>query len=167
MLDEIIKVANQKTAKRNVIFAVIIAAAIISAFVYLILNAVTATNTQNVPMPFYFISHNSVTFVIIILAILTSQFSALFAITQKMENFNPHRFGNTQKMDKSQQIDRNYTDKRRKKAAVITTASLAFICSFIGFSKLIETFYPIIGLIFLIYLPLSFLLPRLSSLRKR
>jgi uncharacterized membrane protein YkvI len=119
MLDEIAAAALRRNSKKSVYLAALSASAIIAVFVFLILSAIRASGTENAAMPILSVSNNPVTFTVILLAILTSQFAALFAIAKKIGA-----------------------------GTVKSTAAIAaagFVCSFLGFGSIVAVGYPVIG----------------------
>jgi uncharacterized membrane protein YkvI len=137
MLDKIIDGCKNKTPAKKLYLSAVLSAVIISAFAYLILTAIRTNNAENFAVPLLSVSNNAVTFIVILLAILTSQYSALYAILSIFAELKPKT--------------------KNKNTPVIIVILLAFGCSFLGFSKLVGIFYPIIGLIIFLFLIFSLL----------
>jgi uncharacterized membrane protein YkvI len=142
MLDKIIAAARSNVSRRKLYLSALLSSVIISAFAYLILHSIRVRNAENFAVPLLYISNTPVTFVMILLAILTSQYSALFSVVSTIA-----------------------PKQKNKKLFVWGAALLSFGCSFLGFTKLVGIGYPIIGAIIF----LSLILPMLTSwfLRKR
>lgn len=149
MFPELVTAAAPQQKKSTLYLAGLIASVIIAAFVYLILTAIRFTDTQTAVMPLLKISPHPTTFVVILLAILTSQYSSLFAIIQK-----------TQTLPRKHQFTKGHL--------VLFFATAGFISSFLGFEKILDWGYPLIGAFICGFLFFSWLLyhrPRRSAHR--
>lgn len=138
MFPELIAAAVPQHQKRTLYLASLLAAAIIAFFVYMILTAIKFTGTQNAVMPLLATSNHPVTFVVILLAILTSQYSSLFAIVQK-----------AQTLTLGKKVSTDFI--------IIIFTILAFICSFLGFEKILNIGYPLVGAFICAFLCFSLL----------
>jgi uncharacterized membrane protein YkvI len=167
MLDKIIDASMEKTTKKQLYISALLSSFVISLFAYLILNAIAAAGTQKAAVPLLSVSNNPITFTVILLAILSSQYSALFATVSAA---TARRAGITttgatgqkagvitggDKTGAATNGGRGATKNR--KAVVAAAAFLSFICSFLGFSKLVGIFYPITGVIIFLFLISSML----------
>jgi uncharacterized membrane protein YkvI len=128
MFSQIIAEAKQKMKNKSLYVAAGLASVIIAIFVFLILNAIRTTETESHIMPLLAISNNGITFIVILLAMLTSQYSALFTICPKKKNKD-----------------------------LISVCIMAFICSFLGFEHLVSVGYHIIGIFICSFLFFSLL----------
>ncbi len=147
-IPQFIDTSQKNNCKKGTLYlAGLISSAIIGALVYLILNAVKFTNTESATIPLLAISNTPITFLIILLAILTSQYSTLFALMQKFQNSNIYK-------------------KTHYKTQLICVCICAYICSFMGFSQIIALAYPTIGIIIFSYLFFS-LIAHCVFLRKK
>jgi uncharacterized membrane protein YkvI len=133
MLGGIISSAKAKYGNKTIIVSAVAASLIIAFFVLLILNAIKINNAEDEVMPLFAINHNFITFFVILLAILTSQMSALWTI------------------------------KENCKININLISLLCFFCSLIGFHRLISWFYPLVGAAVLLYLPASWIVAKLRS----
>lgn len=134
----IIKTAN-KYSKKSFIKAGFLTACTVSILVFLILTTIQATHTQTAPIPLLAAANHHTTLIIILLAILTSQYTTLFAIIQRLNNTFP------------------ITNKKPLLTAVITCV-IAYIISLTGFNQIIQFGYPLIGIFTCFYLLISFLM---------
>ena len=121
MLDKIVDGCKKSVLGKKLYISAAVASAAIAVFAYLILHAIRVNDADGFAVPMLAISPTPITFVMILLAILTSQYSALYAVAAA---------GN-----------------KNGVAPVCVIALLAFVCSFFGFSRLVGIFYPIIGVI--------------------
>lgn len=148
MFPELVAAATPQHKPRTLYLASLLAAVIIAGFVYLILTAIKFTQTADAVMPLLAASPHPVTFVVILLAILTSQYSSLFAIVQKAQ---------TTKL--GTQIVPS--------VLIIFFATLAFIGSFLGFAQILNLGYPLVGAFICAFLGFSLLAYLCSRLRAR
>ncbi len=139
MLPELVAAAAPQHSKRTLYLAGLITATLIGLFVLLILHTVTVTETADVALPLLASSHHPATFAVILLAMLTSQYAALFAIIQKVNAIIP-----------------SVTKKPR--TVLVSISGLAFISSFFGFNQILQWGYPVIGAIISCFLFLSWLI---------
>lgn len=135
---ELVKAAAQHCSRRTLYGAGVITASLITALVFLILTAIRQTGTQNAAMPLLAIANHPLTMVLIILAILTSQYAALFAMVQKTTNLTKRSIFNPQTW-------------------VILYGATAFAGSFFGFSQILNIGYRIIGAVICFSLLFSWL----------
>lgn len=146
MFPELVAAAAPQHKKRTLYLASLLAAVIIAWFVYLILTAVKFTQTADAIMPLLAASPHPVTFVVILLAILTSQYSSLFAIVQK---FQTTKLGT----------------KIAPGGLIIIFAVAAFIGSFLGFTQILNLGYPLVGAFICVFWGFSWLAYLCSRLR--
>ena len=138
MFPELIKAVSQQQKRSALIWSSILTSAIITVLVGLILTTIKVCQTTNTTIPLLSAAPNPITIVIILLAILTSQYTALFTITQKLNNILP-------------------TTKNRQSLMIVGICLFAFITSFLGFTKIINFAYPLIGAITCVFLLISWL----------
>ena len=134
---ELIKAAATHHKRRTLMNAGALTAIIITILVGLILTTIKSTNTQNAPIPLLTAAPNFITVIVILLAILTSQYTTLFAINHRLENLLPK--------------------KKFRLIRIIGICTLAFFCSFFGFNTIINFAYPIIGSFTCVFLLFSWL----------
>lgn len=137
MFPELI-IANAKRHKRNtLLWAGLITAIFVTFLLTIILITIKTTHTETDPMPLLSAVPTPITTVIILLAILTSQYTALFAIIKRTQKIFPVT----------------------KNKPCVTTACIcliAFIASFYGFTHIIQHGYPLIGAFTCFYLLFAF-----------
>lgn len=137
MFPELI-IAHAKQYKRSTLFfAGLITAILITFLLSMILITIKTAHTENHPIPLLIAAPTPVTTAIILLAILTSQYTALFAIIKRAQKIFPVT----------------------KNKPCVTTACIcliALIASFCGFSHIIRYGYPLIGAITCFYLLIAF-----------
>ena len=139
MLPELIAAAAPRYNKRTLLIAGLVTAVIIAVFVYMILQTITVTATADAPLPLLASSHHPATFVVVLLAMLTSQYTALFAIVQKINAVIPQA-------------------QKKTRTALFGSCGLAFIASFCGFNQILQWGYPLIGAFISCFLLFSYLL---------
>ena len=138
ILPELITAAAEHYPRRTLLRASTITALLITGLVGLVLTTITNTNTQNAAMPLYAAAPNHLTMVVILLAILTSQYSALFAITTRVQRFFP-------------------IQQKRPFGRIVIICGIALLGSFCGFNQIINFAYPLIGAFTCVYLFLTWL----------
>ena len=136
MFPELIKAAAQKHKKSTLLWAGVLTAVFITILVGLILTTIKNADTETAPIPLLAAAPNGLTIVIILLAILTSQYTALFAIVQRTQKFVPKL-------------------KNRPLLSMIGICTLAFFCSFLGFNQIVNFAYPLIGAFTCVFLLIS------------
>ncbi len=148
MFPELINASNRNSKHKAIFIAGIFTSIIITILVSLILFTIQSAGTQGAAVPLLAASPNIITTTIIFLAVLTSQYTALFAITQRTRIIIP----------------------QTNKKPLITTALIclcAFIGSFCGFNHIIQFAYPLIGAFTCFYLLFSFLMKFWQFLQHR
>lgn len=129
-----------KHHNRHTLFkASLITSITVTILLGLILSTVQHTGTLTAPMPLLTASPTPITFTVVLLAILTSQYTTLFAIIKRI-----------------QKIALKTNKKPLLTAALICFC--AFVGSFCGFTHIIQFAYPLIGLFTCCFLLFSFLL---------
>lgn len=125
MFPELIKAAALKQKKRTLYGAALTTSIFITILVGLILTTIKQTGTTHATIPLLAAAPNPITVLIILLAIITSQYTALFAMMQRYKKI---------------------VKKNRSPLLIITGfCLLAFITSFCGFNQIINFAYPLIG----------------------
>ena len=138
MFPELITATAQDHTRKTLLHASAITALFVTILIYLILSIITATNTQNAPIPLLAAAPTPITTIVILLAILTSQYTALFAIMHRIQKLVPN------------------TTKKPLTVAILICC-LALIGSFCGFNQIIKFGYPLICAFTCFYLLISFL----------
>ena len=141
MFPELIKAVAIKNNKRTLIWAAITTAIVLSILVALILNTITYEQTTTESIPLLAAAPNFITIIIILLAILTSQYTALFVIMQRVLNL----------------INIKKNRPLPKIVGITCICSLAFAISFCGFNQIINFAYPLIGAFTCFFLLISWL----------
>ena len=138
MFPELIKAASTQQKRSTLIWSSLFTSIIITVLVGLILSTIKNCQTTNATVPLLAAAPNGITITIILLAILTTQYTALFAIMQKCHKvFTP--------------------TKNRPWLTAAGVCVCAFIVSFFGFTQIINFTYPIIGAITCVSLLISWL----------
>jgi len=143
MFPELIQAVGKKQTKKTLIGAAILTASILMILVGLILTTIQKAHTTTATVPLLAAAPNIITIIIILLAILTSQYTALFAITQRCQML---KFPDTK--------------KNRPPLSMIGICLLAYAISFCGFNKIINFAYPLIGAFTCFFLIFSWLRSR-------
>lgn len=138
MFPELIKEIAKQQKRSTLIWSSLITAIIITILVGLILTTIKDCRTTTATIPLLAAAPTPITITIILLAILTSQYTALFAIIQKCNKIFP-------------------TTKNRPLLTTIGICACAFIASFFGFTQIINFAYPLIGAFTCVFLSISFL----------
>ncbi|MCM1404317.1 MAG: hypothetical protein NC133_02330 [Prevotella sp.] len=138
MFPELIKAAAQRHQRRTLLCAGAITALLVTILVGLILATLQQTNSTTASIPLLAAAPNPLTIIIILLAILTSQYAALFAIMQRCQKLLP-------------------ITQKRPLCSAVGICLCAFIGSFYGFNHIINVAYPIIGAFTCVYLLISWL----------
>ncbi len=138
MFPELIKASAQKHKKPTLFKASLVTSILIATLVGLILSLIHTTQVKNSAIPLLAAVPNLFTTTTVIFAILTSQYTALFAITQRIKKVLP--------------------DKVKPSLTTPLICLCGFIGSFFGFNRIINITYPIIGAFICFYLLISFLL---------
>ena len=136
MFPELITAAAQRYQRRTLILSGIITACLVTILVGLILTTIQVTGTQNAAIPLLAAAPNPTTMTVILLAVLTSQYAALFAILQRTQKLLP-------------------ATKNRPLSSTVGICLCAFIGSFCGFNHIINFAYPLIGVFTCVYLLFS------------
>ncbi len=139
MYPELIKALAQIHKRRTIILAGIITSLIVAILFGLILSVIKLTNTQTALIPLLAVAPNPITMVVILLAVLSSQYTALFAIIQRLQIMIP-------------------ATKNKPLLTATLISFLALIGSYCGFNHIIKFTYPLIGGFTCFYLLFSFLL---------
>lgn len=135
MFPELIKASAQNVKRRTLLWAGAVTALFITILVTLILTTIKNTNTQTAEIPMLTAAPNFITLIVILLAVLTSQYTALFAIIQRTQKLLPN--------------------KNQPVFLLVGICILTFFCSFCGFSQIISYAYPLIGGFTCVFLLLS------------
>lgn len=135
---DLIKASAQHHQRKTLVWAGALTAFIITCLVGFILTTIKNTNSQTAAIPLLTASPNYVSIIVILLAILTSQYTALFAIIQRLDKIVPNK-------------------KPRPFTRIVGICVLTFLCSFLGFNQIINFAYPIIGAITCVFLLFSWL----------
>lgn len=138
MFPELIHASAQKHKRHTLLFAGLFTAFLVTVLIALIIATIYDTNTQDASIPLLAAAPNYITTIIILLAILTSQYTTLFATFQRIQKIIP---------------------KTQSKPLLTTTCICLFalLGSLLGFNRIIQFGYPIIGAITCFYLLFSFL----------
>ncbi len=139
MFPELIKAAGRKQSKKTLFGAAILSVGILTILVGLILMTIQKAQTTTASIPLLAAAPNAITITIIFLAILTSQYTALFALTQRCRKSN--ELGSLK---------------------MIGICIIAFAISFCGFNEIINFVYPLIGAFTCFFLIFSWLRMRLQ-----
>ena len=145
MFPELIKAVGKKHTKKTLISAAILTALILMILVGLILTTIQNAQTTMATIPLLAAAPNIITIIIILLAILTSQYTALFAISHRCQN---------------QQTPN--VKKNRPLIKMIGICAIAYAISFCGFNKIINFAYPLIGAFTCFFLIFSWLRSQLQ-----
>lgn len=132
MFPELINAARHQYTRKALYWAGLITAIIIAGLVYLILSAIRSTGTQTAILPLLAIANHPLTMIVILLAMITSQYAALFALIERLNTVNK--------------------SKAKPTKLVLITAVIAFSCSFFGFKPILNFAYPLIGAVTCVYL---------------
>ena len=120
----------QKThSRRKLLLSILAASVVIALFVFLILTAIYANGVKSAAMPVLALSDSALSNLAVFICILTSMFAALFNIFPS-------------------------GSKTIKKLS--GTAALGFAASFLGFTKVVRIFYPVVGVVMIVYIIFSF-----------
>lgn len=138
MFPELITAAAKRHTRRTLYLAGLITALLVTILVGLILTTIQNTHTQAEPIPLLSAAPTPITMVAILLAVLTSQYAALFAILQRCQKLFP-------------------ITKSRPHYTAVGICCFAFVGSFCGFNHIINFAYPIIGAFTCVYLLFSWL----------
>jgi len=145
MLFALFKEAGHKRTRSEILIAGGFSAIIVSFFVLVILTAVRTHNVAHLSMPLLGLSSSRFTWFAILICIITSMYFAILGIA-------------TNKNKKCTHIS----------AHLIALCTAAWCLSFFGFKKVVSVFYPIVGLVMIIYvLFVSFLWWKSYSVYRR
>lgn len=136
MFPELIVASAKRYSRRTLISAGAMTAILVTILVDLILSTIQNTNSQNAAIPLLAASPNAITMIVILLAVLTSQYAALFAILQRCQKLFPRI-------------------KNRPCYSMVGICLFAFAGSFCGFNQIVNFAYPIIGAITCVFLLFS------------
>ena len=132
-------IANATHVKRRDLFwAGLLTAGLVTVLAGLILSTIQATQTTTEPIPLLSAAPTPITVLVILLAILTSQYTTLFAITERLGQIIP-------------------STKNKPLMTVACVCLIALIGSLCGFTHIIQYGYPLIGALTCFYLLFSFL----------
>ncbi len=137
MFPELIKAIAPNKPRHTLVWAGLLTAICVTILLGLILSTIKATNTTQASIPLLAAAPNNITMLIILLAILTSQYTTLFAITKRLQLIIP-------------------TSKEKPRTTVVLVCLIALIGSFCGFNRIIQYGYPAIGALTCFYLLFSF-----------
>ncbi len=126
MFPELIKASAQRHQRRTLLWAGAITALLVTILVGLILTTIQQADTATAPIPLLAAAPNAITMIVILLAVLTSQYAALFAILQRCQRLLP-------------------ITKKRPLCSAVGICICAFIGSFCGFNHIVNFAYPLIG----------------------
>jgi len=138
MFPELIKAASKFNKRSTLIWSSFFTSVIVTILVGLILTTIKTCQTTYATIPLLAAVPKPITIIIILLAILTSQYTALFAIVQRCERFASKT-------------------KCRPPLIIAGICLCAFIFSFFGFTQIISFAYPLIGAITCVFLLISWL----------
>ena len=138
MFPELIHVSAQKHKRHTLFFAGFFTALLVTILITLIMTTIYDTNTQDAGIPLLAATPNYITIIIVLLAILTSQYTTLFAIVQRTQKIMPKT-------------------QNKPLLTTICICLFALFGSLLGFNRIIQFGYPIIGAITCFYLLFSFL----------
>lgn len=125
--------AQTKTtlSRKDLFVCVIVSVITISFFVLLLLTVIRGQNATSAPMPILAIADNIIVRFAVLVCILTSMFAALF----------------------------NLRSETKKSAVTLSViGALGYFLSFLGFTKVIGIFYPIVGIMMIGFVIFSFCL---------
>lgn len=138
MFPELIKASARKQKRQTLLWSAILTAGLITILVHLILTTIRQCHTATATIPLLAAAPTPITIIIILLAVLTSQYTALFAIIQRSQKlFN--------------------IKKNRPLLKTVGICLCAFGASFLGFTQIINFAYPLIGAFTCVFLLFSWL----------
>ena len=138
MFPELIKAYSKTQKRKTLLTAGFITATLVAILFYLIFTTLKSKNATTAMIPLLTAVPTTTTFIIILLAVLTSQYTALFAIVERLNIINPKT-------------------KNRPLVTAVCLCLIAFLGSFSGFTRIIQYGYPLIGAFTCFYLLFSFL----------
>ena len=136
MFPELIMASAKQHSRRTLLWAGVISTLLVTILVGLILTTIQNSNTQTAPIPLLAAAPNAITMVVILLAVLTSQYAALFAIQQRGQKLLP-------------------CTKNHPAYSITAICCCALIGSFCGFNHIVNFAYPLIGAFTCVYLLFS------------
>lgn len=139
MFPELISALSRNHKKHTLLIAAFITATLVTVLIGLILSIIQVTNTQSSTMPLLDATPSKATPIIVLLAIFTTQYTTLFALTQSIQKIIPQT-------------------KNKPLLTMVCLCLCGFIGSFLGFTHIIKIGYPLIGAFTCFYLLFSFLL---------
>lgn len=146
LLPAIFAEAKKKYSFKKLLYACFAAAITVGFFVLLILTAIRVNNVANAAMPVLALSGSYIIRFAILVCILTSMFAALFNL--KTSNFLGHTLPQA---------------PRKDVFMLVAVGSIGYGLSFLGFTKVIGIFYPIVGIAMIGFIVFSFC----SNLKER
>jgi len=125
--------ARVRITRKELLVSIFVAAVIISFFVLLILTAIR--NVSDATMPILALSNSFVVKLAVFICILTSMFAALFNLQTKYPAPEPALSA----------VEVGHPFTLKGSFYLVVVAGVAYGCSFLGFTKVIGIFYPIVG----------------------
>lgn len=138
MFPELIKAAAKQKKRKTLFWAGGLTAFLIMILVGLILTIIKNCQVTSATIPLLAAAPTPITMIIILLAILTSQYTALFAIMERSSKLFPAM-------------------KNRPLTKAIGICLCTLFTSFLGFSQIINFAYPLIGIFTCFFLLISWL----------
>jgi len=121
--------ARQTLSRRDLLICAAVSTVVISFFVMVILTAIHVRGAAGAPMPIFAIADSAVVRFAVLVCILTSMFAALFNLGAEIP---------------------------RGVLPLAVVGALGFLFSFLGFTKVIGIFYPIVGMVMIGFIIFSF-----------
>jgi len=142
ILPAIFKEAKKKYSRKELLVSVLVATVVIMFFVLIILTAIKSNNVAGAVMPILALSNSFVVRLAVFICILTSMFATLFNLG-----------GASSKTT------------RRGVLRLVGIGVLGYAASFLGFTKVIGIFYPIVGVVMIAVIFVSLMLAFFHGLR--
>lgn len=136
MFPELIK-AYHKHKRKTLLIAGLFTAVSVTVLLGLILTTIQSTHSTTATIPLLAAAPTPTTLIIILLAILTSQYTALFAIKERLGTIIP-------------------ITKNKPLLTTVCICLIALLASLCGFTRIIKYGYPLIGAFTCFYLLFSF-----------
>jgi uncharacterized membrane protein YkvI len=135
LLPAIFVEAKRKCSRKDLLLSVIVATVVITFFVFVILTAIRVNNVAGAAMPILALSNSFIVRLAVFICILTSMFATLFNL------------------------------QTQKKIPLLGIGALGYFISFLGFTKVIGIFYPIVGVVMIGVISFSLMLAFFRVLR--
>jgi len=135
LLPAIFAEARRTYSRKDLLLSVFVSAVVISFFVFIIMTAINVNNVGSAVMPILALSNNFVVKLAVFICILTSMFATLFNLQTK------------------------------KKRNLVSIGAFGYALSFLGFTKVISFFYPIVGVVMIGVVIFSLMLAFFRGLR--